>query len=119
MIDGASDEAASIATSGDWTVDLAPVDAAMPWEMLSALRGSGPTVLLIPGGLTRPVRVDASFAHDDDQLLVAGSCTLGECPSVDGSGIIPPGTEAIVVDAVGEWQLVPVWLTEPVTVEGI
>lgn len=101
--------AAQVRTDGAWTAELLDVDAAMPWEVLSPLRGNGPTVLVLTGGLNRMRTVEADFEDPDGRLRLLGRCVTEPCSDVASPGELPAGTEVVVVDADGAWQLTPFW----------
>ncbi len=108
----ATDDGVTIETDGDWEADVVSVDAAMPWEFLSPLSGEGPTVLLSPGGLRRPVQVRTDFENPGGVLELLGDCGEAPCAHAGPDGVVPAGTEAIVVSTGGPWELIPVWLRE-------
>lgn len=108
-----------LVTNGRWTASSFPATRATPWEGLSPLAGDGPRVLLFPGGLTRSIVVERS-GDPVPRLSAAGRCRLGTCGELtptDGGVVVPAGTEALVVDAAGPWELVPVRLAGSATAE--
>ncbi|MCB9386540.1 MAG: hypothetical protein H6517_01775 [Microthrixaceae bacterium] len=97
-----------IVTPGSWVVDIVQLDGAMPWEGLSPVAGNGPTVLLMPGGLRRPVRVAGSFDDESARVVPVGNCEPVSCEGIGAdSFVMEVGTEALVVDAEGPWELSP------------
>ena len=86
---------------------MRPVPSALFWESISPIEGEGPNVVVFPGGLPRPVRLSWSSTDDEDRVLLVGGCRLGSCGEVGREDVVPAGTEALVVDASGAWQMVP------------
>ena len=110
-VDGPSD--VSVTTTGRWTATVLPTERALFWEGLSPLSGHGPQVLVFPDGQINSLEVAAG---PDVRLDAAGRCRQGACGelrrSESGHIVVPAGTEAITVDAAGDWTLVPDSVTD-------
>ena len=108
LFDPASGRTLDVSAAGAWRLLVRPVSSAIFWEALSPLDGQGPNVLVFPGGLVTPVEVAWSSDDPRDRVRFVGGCRLGTCGELPrNNGVIPAGTEALVVDAAGSWEIVP------------
>lgn len=107
LFDPAGPRTLEVDAQGPWELVVRPVPSALFWESISPIEGDGPNVVVFPGGLPRPVRLSWSSADDGARVLLVGGCRLGSCGEVGPQDVVPAGTEALVVDASGPWQMVP------------
>jgi hypothetical protein len=109
LLDAEGDQEVVVRTDGDWTLSARTIDRSLFWEALSGVSGTGPHVLVLPGGLVNSIELTVE-AEDDLRLEAVGGCRVGECDDLEvreGSVTLPAGTEALVVGTAGEWSLVP------------
>ena len=95
-----------IDTEGAWRLEVRPISSAL-YFAVAPLVGAGPNVIVYPGGLQRPLQ--ANWRSDDpgDTVSFVGGCALGTCGQLADDGVIPAGTEALVIDASGDWDISP------------
>jgi hypothetical protein len=103
---GGADRVLDVDTQGSWSLEIRPVSSAL-YFALSPLSGSGPNVVLYPGGLSRAVDLGWESDDPEDRVFLVGGCELGSCGELGPDGSVPAGTEAIVIDASGEWRISP------------
>jgi hypothetical protein len=107
LVDSAAPVELALSTDAGWTASLLRLDRALFWEGLSPIAGSGPSVVLFPGGLVRSIDMSSTGA----ELTAVGQCRAAECPelpvSSEGRVTVPAGSEALVIDAATSWELVP------------
>lgn len=106
-----------VSAEGTWRILVRPVSSALFWEQISPLSGTGPNVLVFPGGLPLPIEVSWTSDDPSDRIRLVGGCHLGSCGEVEHDGVIPAGTEALVIDASGKWSLVPGYQAEDAETE--
>ena len=99
-----------IDSAGPWTIEVRSVSTSL-FESISPVSGVGPNVIVYPGGLPRAVRVNWTSDDADDRVMLVGGCRLGTCGDLGEDGIVPAGTEALVIDASGDWSVSPTELS--------
>ncbi len=106
------DRLLEVDSEGSWSVEVQPVSSALFFAM-APLSGSGPSVVAYPGGLPRAIQIGWSSDDPTDRVLLVGGCQLGTCGEVGPDGVVPAGTEALVIDASGRWDISPSeWASE-------
>lgn len=96
-----------IETTGDWNIIIRPISSAMFWESISQVEGTGPNVVIFPGGTPRAFTLNWTSDDASDRIELVGGCRLGTCGELPHDSVVPAGTEALVISASGDWHLFP------------
>jgi hypothetical protein len=107
LLDPGPDRTLAVSTEGAWRIVAQPVSNALFWEQISPITGEGPNVVLFPGGLPGALELSWSADDPDARVMFVGGCRLGTCGELGSDGVVPAGTEALVVDASGAWAMAP------------
>lgn len=121
LFDPVDDRTLHVSADGSWKLIIRSVSSALFWESISPLTGQGPNVVVFPGGLPNSIDLQWTSSDPDARVRLVGGCHLGQCGDLDHDDVIPPGTEAVVIDAAGAWTLIPSYdpdRPEPPVLEG-
>jgi hypothetical protein len=96
----------TVDTRGPWSVRLRSTNTLGRWNVVSAVTGRGPNVLLIPGGSNMSVGATFTSASSGSHFALVDDCLIPHCPSERG-GVLPIGLKVLVIDEPGEWSVWP------------
>jgi len=107
-----------ISFDGDWKLEIKPLLAAAAWDGASPLKGSGPDVVIIDGGLSSGVDIDTTFdaladgSNGYGNITFYGPSSFDESLSIlgsaeDGGNTMPKATLIVTIDYDGGWTITP------------
>ncbi|MGE3445902.1 MAG: hypothetical protein AB7L13_24965 [Acidimicrobiia bacterium] len=104
-----------IETDGFWTIDVAPVAEATPWDGRSPIAGVGDSVVWIPFELRATSLTKVALANDgNSNFVVLGISTsrnielmVNDIGPYTGASLMKPGTAILIVTAEGGWSANP------------
>ncbi len=103
VVDSETSEQLEVTADGAWSVTFRSISDAFQGLGFLPMTGSSDAVILLPGGSTERRRVEIRSEDPDARV---SSIVGGDLRPLGPDGDLPPGTEAVVVTAATDWEVI-------------